>query len=77
MGNTNGILLAAATRNTRVRGNTVLGNPAIQAGNTRPDATAVDILNLSPAGQATFEDNTCVTAVNAPCPVSARPRREP
>ena len=77
MGNTNGLLLGAATRNTRVRANTVLGNPAIQSGNTRPDATAVDILNLSPAGQTTFEDNVCATAVNAPCPVSARPRREP
>jgi parallel beta-helix repeat protein len=77
MGNTNGILLGSATRNTTVRGNTVLGNPAIQSGNTRPEAQAADILNLAPAGQVTFEDNLCVSAVNAPCPVTARPRREP
>jgi hypothetical protein len=29
----------------------------------------VDILNLAPPGQTTFENNTCLTAVNAPCPV--------
>lgn len=29
----------------------------------------MDIVNLAPAGQTTFERNTCLTAVNAPCPV--------
>jgi hypothetical protein len=52
----------------------VIGNPAIQIGSTRLQAQAVDILNLAPAGQTTFERNTCVTTVNAECP---RRRRQP
>ena len=44
--------------------------PADSGGNTRPDVQAVDILNLSPAGQTTFEDNVCVTSVGGPCPVT-------
>ncbi|MGH9174309.1 MAG: hypothetical protein ACRD1H_08120 [Vicinamibacterales bacterium] len=70
-GNTNGILLGAGSRETLIRSNTVVGNPAIQVGNTRPDARAVDILNLAPDGQTTFERNVCVTSVNAPCPVTS------
>jgi parallel beta-helix repeat protein len=70
-GNTNGILVAAGTRNTKVRENVVVGNPGIQVSNVRPEARAVDILNLAPAGETQFERNTCVTAVNAPCPVVA------
>jgi hypothetical protein len=68
-GNTNGILVAAGARGTVVRQNLVVGNPGIQVANSQPDARAVDILNLAPPGQTTFENNTCLTAVNAPCPV--------
>ncbi len=75
-GNTNGILLGAGSRETKVRGNTVVGNPAIQVGSTRPDLRAVDILNLAPSGQTTFERNVCVTSVNAPCPVILRERQQ-
>ena len=71
-GNTNGILVAAATRQTMVRENVVVGNPGIQVANSNPTARAVDILNLSAAGQTTFERNTCVTSVNAPCPAILR-----
>jgi len=71
-GNTNGILVGSATRQTTVRENVVLGNPGIQVSNTRPEVRAVDILNLSAAGATTFERNTCLTSVNAPCPVIAR-----
>lgn len=67
-GNTNGISLAAGTRETVVRQNTVVGNPAIQVDNSLPSSRAVDILNLAPAGANTFERNVCVTSVNAPCP---------
>jgi hypothetical protein len=52
-----------------VRQNIVVGNPAIQVSNVRPDTRAVDILNLAPADQTTFERNTCLTSINAPCPV--------
>ncbi|HUE85109.1 MAG TPA: hypothetical protein VMO26_03455 [Vicinamibacterales bacterium] len=58
-----------------VRQNVVLGNPGIQVANTKPDVRAVDILNLSADGQTTFERNTCITSVNAPCP--AIPRTPP
>jgi parallel beta-helix repeat protein len=74
-GNTNGILVGSATRQTMIRQNVVLGNPAIQVANTRPNVQAVDILNLSAAGQTTFERNTCVTSVNAPCPAIQRPQQ--
>jgi parallel beta-helix repeat protein len=72
-GNTNGILLASGSRATKVRGNIVVGNPPIQMGNSRPDPQSVDILNLSPSGQTTFENNVCVTSVGAPCPVTWTP----
>lgn len=68
VGNTNGIFLGAGTRQTLVRQNTILGNPAIQIGNTHPSAQGVDIRSLAPAGAVTFERNLCVTSVNAPCP---------
>ena len=68
-GNTNGIILGAGSRETLVRGNTVVGNPAIQVSISHPGVRAVDILNLAPQGQTTFERNVCLTAVNAPCPV--------
>ncbi len=74
-GNTNGILLGAGSRDTRVRDNAVVGNPPIQVGNTRPDVRAVDILNLSASGQTLFQNNVCVTAVDAPCPVTWTPPR--
>lgn len=68
-GNTNGIFLGAGSRETLVRNNIVVGNPAIQVGSSRPDVLGVDILNLAPAGQTTFDRNVCITGVNAPCPV--------
>ena len=75
-GNTNGVLLGARTRETVVRQNTVLGNPAIQVGSSLPAVPAVDILNLAPEGQTTFERNVCVTSVNAPCPVVSGGRQQ-
>jgi parallel beta-helix repeat protein len=72
-GNTNGIYIGAGVTNNVVRSNIVVGNPAIQSGNTRPTVQAVDILNLAPAAQTTFERNVCITSVNAPCATSLRP----
>ena len=68
-GNTNGLYITAGARNTQVRNNVIIGNPAIQVGNTRPDARALDIVNLAPPGETKFERNVCHTGVNAPCPV--------
>lgn len=67
-GNTNGILIGAGARNTLVRQNIAVGNPGIQVANLKPEARAADIVNLAPEGQTTFERNSCLTAVNAPCP---------
>jgi parallel beta-helix repeat protein len=74
-GNTNGIYIAPTVgANNMIRDNVVVGNPAIQTGNTRPAVQAVDILNFAPARQTTFQRNLCLTAVNAPCPVIAPPQ---
>jgi parallel beta-helix repeat protein len=64
-GNTTGILVGAGARATLIRSNTVIGNPPIQGGGA--GAEAVDILNLGPPDQTTFERNVCLTARNAPC----------
>jgi parallel beta-helix repeat protein len=73
-GNTQGIFVAATARATTVRENTVVGNPPIQTANTRPDLRALDIVNLAPPGETTFERNMCLSAVNAPCPAVTAPR---
>jgi hypothetical protein len=75
-GNTNGILLGPTIRETLIRANTVVGNPPIQVGNTRPEVRAVDILNGSATGQTTFDRNVCVTSVNAPCPAVIGARQQ-
>jgi parallel beta-helix repeat protein len=72
-GNTNGIYIAAGTRDNEVRANIAVGNPGIQVANTQPAAQAVDILNLAPADRTTFERNVCLTSVNAPCPAVVKP----
>jgi hypothetical protein len=64
----------AGARATVVRENTVFGNPPIQTSNTRPDLRGVDIVNLAPTGETTFERNVCLSAVNAPCPTLTAPR---
>jgi len=73
--NTTGIFVGAGARSTLIRSNTVVGNPAIQAGSGV--SQAVDILNLTPAGQTTFERNVCITASNAPCSVATGGRPRP
>ena len=67
-GNTNGIYIAATVGQNLVRDNTVVGNPPIQVGNTRPEVRALDIVNLSPPDRTIFQRNKCVTAVGAACP---------
>ena len=73
-GNTQGILVMAGARSTAVRENVVLGNPPIQTSNERPDLRGLDIVNLAPTGETTFERNLCLSAVNAPCPALSAPR---
>jgi parallel beta-helix repeat protein len=66
-GNTNGLYITAGARNTQVRRNVIVGNPAI--GSAQSDVRALDIVNLAAPGETKFERNVCLTAVNAPCPV--------
>ena len=73
-GNTQGILIMAGARATTIRQNTVVANPPIQTGTTRPDLRQLDIVNLAPAGETTFERNVCLSAVNAPCSTVVRPQ---
>ena len=73
-GNTQGIVIQAGARATTIRQNTVVGNPPIQTANTRPDLRALDIVNLAPSAETTFERNVCLSAVNAPCPTVTRPQ---
>ena len=75
-GNTQGIVVMAGTRSTVVRENVVVGNPPIQTSNTRPELQGLDIVNLAPTGQTTFERNVCLSAVNAPCPAVSAPRSQ-
>jgi parallel beta-helix repeat protein len=70
-GNTNGIYIGATVGKNVVRENAVFGNPPIQVATTSPNARALDIVNLAPAGQTDFDRNRCLTALNAPCPAVA------
>jgi len=61
------VIFPAAT-NTRIRGNVVVGNPSIQLSTGVPGSVGVDIWDQSPRGATSFDNNLCITAVNAPCP---------
>ena len=68
-GNVTGIrIVPTAVRNV-FRGNVVAGNPPIIVSNNSPENApfGFDILNLAPPGANTFENNTCITSMNAPC----------
>jgi parallel beta-helix repeat protein len=71
MGNTNGIIVFPAATNTRIRGNVVIGNPAIQVSTGVSGSAGVDIWILSAPGATTFDKNLCLTSINAPCPDQA------
>ena len=68
-GNTTGVFLAAGTEGNVIRRNVVTGNPAVQVAVAIP-ADGVDIRNMSNAN--IFEDNVCLTGLNAPCPALGR-----
>ena len=68
-GNVTGIRIQAASTGNVFRGNTIAGNPPILVSNNAPDnaVSGFDIMNLSAEGANTFENNTCLTSMNAPC----------
>jgi len=78
VGNSNGIVVFAQAVNNSIRQNLAIGNPPIQQSNSVPAGGGVDIWDQSPPNNNnTFVGNTCLTAVNAPCPAatSAVPRK--
>ena len=76
LGNTNGIVVAAGAHGNVFVRNVIVGNPPIQESNSFPAGPAgVDIRNEAVAGTNTFEDNVCLTGVNAPCPDLGRPHK--
>jgi hypothetical protein len=68
VGNTNGIFVGTGVKGNIFRRNLVVGNPAIQVSVDHSSTNAYDIQSLATPGANAFEGNTCVTALNAPCP---------
>ena len=71
VGNSNGIFLAAGVQGNIIRGNVVVGNPPVQVGVDHTANGGADIKNLSAAGANLFDENICLTGINAPCPTAA------
>jgi parallel beta-helix repeat protein len=73
VGNANGIVLAAGVQGNIIRGNLIAGNPPVQLSIDFPLSTGVDIRNMAADGANTFENNVCLSSVNAPCPAIGIP----
>jgi parallel beta-helix repeat protein len=68
LGNANGIFLAAGVVGNVIRRNMIAGNPPIQVSVAVPATSGWDIRNLAQPGANAFEDNFCLTSINAACP---------
>jgi parallel beta-helix repeat protein len=71
VGNANGIYLVAGVIGNIFRRNFLAGNPPVQVSVDHAANIGYDIKNLAEPGKNLFEDNYCLSAVNAPCPVVA------
>ncbi len=71
VGNANGIFITTGVQGNTFLRNTILGNPPVQVAVDHTANAGVDIKNLADAGANTFENNICITSVNAPCPSSS------
>jgi hypothetical protein len=63
--------MAAGVQGNTLRGNLVAGNPPVQVAVDHSSSPGVDIKNQATPGVNAFEDNVCLTSVNAPCPAVA------
>ena len=63
--------MAAGVRGNIIRANVVVGNPPVQVAVDHTANGGADVKNLSDAGANTFEENICLTGINAPCPAAA------
>jgi hypothetical protein len=68
VGNANGFYLAAGVQGNIFRRNFLASNPPLQVPVDHAANSGFDIKNLAEAGKNLFEDNVCLTSVNAPCP---------
>jgi hypothetical protein len=68
VGNANGLYLVAGVVGNIFRRNFLVGNPPVQVSVDHATSAGFDVKNLAEAGKNLFEDNFCLTAVNAPCP---------
>ena len=71
-GNTNGLYMTAGVQGNIIRCNLIVGNPPIQVDVDHSSAQGVDIKNQAQTGDNTFQDNKCLTSVNAPCPAVSK-----
>jgi parallel beta-helix repeat protein len=67
VGNANGIYVVMGAQGNIFRRNLVTGNPPVQVSVDNPSSSGFDIRNLATAGTNTFQGNTCLTSLNAPC----------
>jgi hypothetical protein len=68
VGNANGLYLVAGVVGNIFRRNFLMGNPPVQVAVDHATPAGYDVKNLAEAGKNLFEDNICLTSVNAPCP---------
>lgn len=80
-GNTNGLFIAAGVQGNVFRRNLIVGNPPVQVDVDHPANTwttlqlqGLDIKSLADESANTFENNVCLTSINAPCPALTHSR---
>jgi len=77
VGNMSGVRVFPTASGNTIRRNIFAGNPAIQVSTTFGSTVGADVVDLSPAGSNSFEDNRCLTYSGAgpsPCPNVGKPR---
>jgi hypothetical protein len=63
--------LISGVKGNIIRSNTVVGNPPVQVAVDHTSNGGADIKSLAAVGANTFDENICVTGINAPCPAVA------
>lgn len=72
VGNANGVFLTAGVQGNTIRGNIIVGNPPVQVAVDHTASGGFDIKNLATTGANIFDNNTCLSGLNAPCPAVVR-----
>lgn len=69
VGNANGIFLTSGVKGNTFRGNIIVGNPPVQVAADHTSNVGYDIKSMADVGANTYDNNVCLTGLNAPCPV--------